>query len=265
MLGCEIRRVFSDVELISFTLNDFNITDLDKSVSVIKSVKPDYLIHAAAYTDVDGSELNPETAYLINGLGTRNVAIACEEIKCPLIYISSDYVFDGTKKEPYHEWDATNPVNKYGMSKLIGEQFVRSLTNRFYIVRTSWLYGKDGKNFVDTMIKLFSQKDEIEVVDDQTGSPTCTYDFAAKLKEIIGKGFGIFHITNTSQCSWYEFAVEIAVLKKSKVTINPVSSDTFKRPAKRPSYSVLDNTMLRLEDLPELRPWKDALRDYLSG
>ncbi len=265
MLGSDISSVFSDVELKPFTLNDFDITDLDKSVSAIKNAAPDYLIHTAAYTDVDGSELDPEKAYLINGLGARNIAIACEEIKCPIIYISTDYVFDGTKKEPYNEWDIPNPINKYGLSKLIGEQFVTSLTNRFYIVRTSWLYGKNGNNFVDTMIKLFSEKDEIEVVDDQTGSPTFTYDLAAKLKDIIGRGFGIYHITNTSQCSWYEFAVEIAKLKGSKVIINPVTSEKFISPAKRPSYSVLDNSMLRLEGLEGLRHWKEALKDYLSG
>ncbi len=265
MLGSDICSVFNDVELKLFTLNDFDITDLDKSVSAIKKAAPDYLIHTAAYTDVDGCELDPEKAYLINGLGARNIAIACEEIKCPIIYISTDYVFDGAKKEPYNEWDIPNPINKYGLSKLIGEQFVASLTNRFYIVRTSWLYGKNGNNFVGTMIKLFSEKDEIGVVNDQTGSPTFTYDLAAKLKEIIGKGFGIYHITNTSQCSWYEFAVEIAKLKESKVIINPISSDKFNRLAQRPSFSVLDNTMLRLEDLQELRPWKDALKDYLSG
>ena len=264
MLGSDICSVFSDVELRAFTLNDFDITDLDKSVSAIKNAAPDYLIHTAAYTDVDGSELDPEKAYLINGLGARNIAIACEEIKCPIIYISTDYVFDGTKKEPYNEWDIPNPINKYGLSKLIGEQFVASLTNRFYIVRTSWLYGKNGNNFVSTMIKLFSEKDEIGVVDDQTGSPTFTYDLAAKLKEIIGKGFGIYHITNTSQCSWYEFAVEIAKLKESKIIINPVATEKFIRPAKRPSFSVLDNTMLRLENLQEVRPWKDALKDYLQ-
>ncbi len=264
MLGSDICSVFSDVELKSFALNDFDITDLDKSVSAIKNAAPDYLIHTAAYTDVDGSELDPEKAYLINGLGARNIAIACEEIKCPIIYISTDYVFDGAKKEPYNEWDIPNPINKYGLSKLIGEQFVASLTNRFYIVRTSWLYGKNGNNFVDTMIKLFSEKDEIGVVDDQTGSPTFTYDLAAKLKDIIGRGFGIYHITNTSQCSWYEFAVEILKLKGINKKVTPITSDKFIRPAKRPCFSVLDNTMLRLEGLMELRHWKEALKDYLS-
>ncbi len=263
MLGSDICSVFSDVELRAFTLNDFDITDLDKSVSAIKNAAPDYLIHSAAYTDVDGSELDPEKAYLINGLGARNIAIACEEIKCPIIYISTDYVFDGTKKEPYNEWDIPNPINKYGLSKLIGEQFVASLTNRFYIVRTSWLYGKNGKNFIGTICKLLSEKEEIDVVNDQIGSPTWSHDLAVKLRELIGKGYGIYHVSNTSKCSWHEFAVEIAKLKGINKKINPITSDIFKRPAKRPAFSVLDNSMLRLEGLKGMGHWKEALKAYL--
>ena len=264
MLGSDISRVFSDVELTAFTLNDFDITDLDKSVSIIKEANPDCLIHTAAYTDVDGCELDPEKAYLVNGIGARNLTMACEEIKCPIIYISTDYVFDGTKKEPYDEWDITGPINRYGLSKCLGEKFVSSMTNRFYIVRTSWLYGKNGKNFIETISRLLSEKDEIEVVDDQRGSPTYTYDLALKLKELIGKGYGTYHITNSSQCSWYEFAVEIAGLQSSKTKIKPTTSDKFKRAAKRPAFSVLDNTMLRLEGIQELRHWKEALKDYLG-
>ncbi|RJQ14905.1 MAG: dTDP-4-dehydrorhamnose reductase [Nitrospiraceae bacterium] len=263
MLGCDIKKVFTDVELTAFTRSDFDITDLDKSIEAIKRTKPDYLIHAAAYTDVDGSELDPEKAYLVNGIGTRNITIACEEIKCPVIYISSDYVFDGAKQGPYDEWDRPNPINKYGRSKLLGEQFVTSLTNRFYIVRTSWLYGKNGKNFVDTIIRLLQEREELDVVDDQVGSPTFTYDLAVKLRELVGKGYGIYHITNSLRCSWHGFAVEIARAKGINKKINPTTSDKFKRPAQRPAFSVLGNTMLRLEGIKELRDWKEALKDYL--
>lgn len=265
MLGSDIKNIFSDVELINFTLHDFDITDLDRSHKAIKEVKPDYLIHVAAYTDVDGCESNPETAFLVNGIGARNITMACEEIGCPVIYISTDYVFDGTKKETYNEWDKTNPINMYGLSKLLGEQFVTSLTNRFYIVRTSWLYGKNGKNFVDTITRLLSERDEIDVVNDQTGSPTFTCDLAKKLKELIGRGYGTYHITNTSHCSWYEFAVEIAKLKGINKKINPTTTEKFKRPAKRPAFSVLGNTMLRLEGIEPARHWKEALADYLKG
>ena len=264
MLGNDIKKVFKDVELAALTRKDLDITSLDQSVSRIKEISPDYLIHSAAYTDVDGCEQDPEKAYLVNGIGTRNVTIACEEVKCPILYISSDYVFDGASKEPYHEWDLTGPVTRYGRSKLMGEQFVHSFTNRFYIVRTSWLYGNNGKNFVDTICRLLSEKDEIDVVDDQIGSPTYTYDLAFTLRELIGKGYGTYHITNSSHCSWFEFAQAIARLKSSNTKIVPTTTDKFNRPAKRPAYSVLDNTMLRLEGIGELRHWEDALREYLS-
>lgn len=264
MLGSDITEVFTDIELITFTLRDFDITDLDTSTKKIKEIKPDCLIHAAAYTDVDGCEQNPDKAYLVNGIGTRNVVIACEEVHCPVVYISTDYIFDGKKKEPYNEWDIPNPLNKYGLSKLIGENFVTSLTNRFYIVRTSWLFGKNGKNFVDSILKLMSERKEVEVVDDQKGSPTYTYDLAVTLRELIGKGFGIYHTSNTSQCSWYEFALEIAKLKGMNINIKPITSEKFKRPAKRPFFSVLENTMLRLEGIKELRHWKEALKEYLE-
>jgi dTDP-4-dehydrorhamnose reductase len=265
MLGSDIQRVFADVDLITLTRNELDITHLDRSVAAIREIRPDYLIHAAAYTDVDGSESDPEKAVLVNGIGTRNVTIACEEIKCPIVYISSDYVFDGAKKEPYNEWDGTGPINTYGLSKLLGEQFVAALTNMFYVVRTSWLFGKHGKNFVDTIMRLLSEKDEIDVVNDQTGSPTYTYDLAVKLRELIGKGYGIYHITNSSHCSWHEFAVAIAEIKGINKKINFTTSDKFKRPARRPAYSVLGNTMLRLEGIEPLRHWKEALADYMSG
>ncbi len=264
MLGSDICSVFTDVELTAFTLKDFDITDLDASVAAIRKIKPDYLIHSAAYTNVDGSEQAPDNAYLVNGIGTRNVTMACEETGCPIIYISSDYVFDGTKNEPYNEWDMPNPISHYGLSKLLGEKFVASLTNRFYIVRTSWLFGKRGKNFVDTISRLLKERNEIDVVTDQVGSPTYTLDLANKLQELINKGYGTYHITNSSYCSWYEFAVEIARLQSSNTEIKQTTSDIFKLPARRPSFSVLNNTMLRLEGIKEARPWKEALKDYLG-
>lgn len=264
MLGSDICSVFSDVELTAFTLKDFDITDLDSSVAAIRKIKPDYLIHAAAYTNVDGSEQASDNAFLVNGIGTRNITMACEEIGCPVIYISSDYVFDGIKNGPYHEWDMPNPVNQYGLSKLLGERFVASLTNRFYIVRTSWLFGKKGKNFVDTISRLLVERNEIDVVTDQVGSPTYALDLAIKLKELIGRGYGTYHITNSSYCSWYEFAVEIARLRSSNTKIRQTTSDVFKLPARRPPYSVLNNTMLRLEGIKEVRPWQEALKDFLG-
>lgn len=264
MLGHAIHNIFRDIEIISLPHKVLDITHLDRVMNVIREIKPDYLIHAAAFTDVDGCELDYEKAYLVNGIGTRNVVMACEEINCPIIYISTDYIFDGQKTEPYNEWDKPDPINKYGLSKLLGENFVMSLTNRFYIVRTAWLYGKNGKNFVDTIRKLLSERKELDVVDDQVGDPTYTNDLAKKIKELLGKGYGIYHITNASQCSWYEFAIEIARQKGVDINIRPVTSDYIDRPAKRPAFSVLGNTMLRLEGIGGLRHWKDALKEYLS-
>jgi dTDP-4-dehydrorhamnose reductase len=264
MLGSDIVKVFSDVELVPLTMHDFDITDLNATLSAIRDIKPDCFIHSAAYTDVDGCELDPDKAIMVNGLGTRNIAMACEEVKSSLLYISTDYVFDGTSKQPYDEWDTTGPINQYGHSKLLGERFVMSLTKRFYIVRTSWLYGRSGKNFVDTISRLLSEKDEISIVNDQTGSPTFTGDLALKIKELIGKGYGIYHITNSEHCTWYDFAVEIACLRNSKTAIKPITSEAFDRPARRPAFSVLNNSMLRLEGMGEMRDWKAALKEYLS-
>lgn len=264
MLGHDVRKIFSDADITPFTLHTLDITVLDDVMKKIREVKPDFLVHAAAFTDVDRCESEPEKAYLVNGLGARNVVMACEEIKCPIVYISTDYVFDGSKKGPYDEWDETNPINQYGLSKLMGERYVASLTNRFYIVRTSWLYGRNGKNFVETVLRLLSERETIEVVNDQVGSPTFTLDLAIKLKEVIGKGYGIYHITNAGSCSWYDFAVMIASKKGIQRQIIPTTTERFNRPAKRPANSVLGNTMLRLEGISPLRHWEEALDTYLG-
>ena len=147
MLGHAVKKVFSDMDLIEFTYDLLDITVLDDVIKMIRDAKPDFLIHTAALTNVDQCEHEPENAYLVNGVGARNITIACEDIKCPVMYVSTDYVFDGEKGSPYNELDDTNPVNIYGLSKLMGERFVRDLTNRFYIIRTSWLYGESGKHF----------------------------------------------------------------------------------------------------------------------
>ncbi|MBI5101843.1 MAG: dTDP-4-dehydrorhamnose reductase [Nitrospirae bacterium] len=264
MLGHDILRAFKDVDVVGLTLGSLDITVMDSVIKTMREIKPDLLIHAAAYTDVDRAEAEPEKAYLVNGVGTRNLSMAAEELRCPLMYISTDYVFDGTKTGHYDEWDMTNPVNQYGLSKLMGERFVSSLTSRHYIVRTSWLYGKNGRNFVATIGRLLAERESLDVVDDQRGCPTYTVDLADKLRELSGKGYGTYHITNSGTCSWYEFAVKIGELTGIQRKINPVTTDKFPRPAKRPVNSVLGNTMLRLEGLEPARRWEDGLRDYLK-
>ncbi len=264
MLGHDVQRAFSDFEIVPFTIDTLDITSLDSVVKAVRAAKPDVLIHCAAFTDVDRCESDPELAYLVNGVGARNVAMACEDIRCPIFYISTDYVFDGTKEGPYDEWDQTNPVNRYGLSKLMGERYVASLTNRHYIVRTSWLYGRNGKNFVDTIVRLLSERDSIDVVDDQRGCPTLTVDLALTLRKMVGRGYGIYHVTNSGNCSWFEFASEIASIKGIAKKVSPTTSDKFLRPAKRPSNSVLGKTMLKLEGLPIPRQWQDAVAEYLK-
>ena len=265
MLGHAIEKVFTGADVIGLPHSLLDVTERDSTIKKIKESSPDFLIHAAAFTNVDRCESEPEKAYLVNGIGARNVTMACEEINCPILYVSTDYVFDGAKGAPYDEWDVTNPLNVYGRSKLMGEQFVSSLTNRFYIVRTSWLYGPHGNNFVDTILRLLSGKDDLKVVDDQFGSPTYTFDLADKIRELLGKGYGTYHVTNSGSCSWHDFAVTIATQTGIRKTVTPVASKEFKRPAKRPAYSVLGNTFLKLEGVREPRHWKEALQEYLSS
>lgn len=264
MLGHDLMQAFSDLDPVGFTLSTLDVTDLGMVMKTLKKARPEFLVHAAAFTNVDLCETEREHAYRVNGLGTRNVAMACEEIGCPMVYLSTDYVFDGSKKTPYDEWDRPSPVNVYGLSKLMGEAFVSTLTNRFYIVRTSWLYGGHGKNFVDTIIGLLTERDSIDVVHDQTGCPTYARDLARKIRELIGRGYGVYHITNSGHCTWYDFARAIAEIKGLQKKIIPVMSDKFDRPARRPHNSVLGNTMLRLEGIREPRNWKEALGEYLG-
>lgn len=265
MLGHAIKKVFSGAEVIGLTHDLLDITKMDETIREIRIIRPDFLIHAAALTNVDLCESEPEKAYLVNGVGTRNVVMACEEIKRPVLYVSTDYVFDGIKGSPYNEWDGPNPVNIYGLSKLMGERFVSSLTNRFYIVRTSWLFGSYGRNFVDTIVSLLAEKESLQIVNDQFGSPTYAIDLAEKIRELLGKGYGTYHITNSGSCSWFDLAVSIAAKMGTNKIISPVNSQEFKRPAKRPRYSALSNTMLKLEGIKEARRWEEALQEYLAA
>ncbi len=265
MLGYALKRVFSDIGLVELSYDQLDVTVLDDTVNKIRKLNPDFVIHAAAFTNVDQCEEMPEKAFQVNGIGTRNVAMACHEVGCPVIYISSDYVFDGNKDTPYNEWDRTNPINTYGQSKLIGEEYISTLTNKFFIIRTSWLYGENGSHFVDTIVRLLSEKESIDVVNDQVGCPTYTLDLAKIIRVVMEKGYGIYHVTNSGNCSWFDFARTIASRGKMERKIVPVSSESYKRPARRPANSVLANTMLRLEGIGELRHWEEALDEYLSS
>ncbi|AKB12930.1 dTDP-4-dehydrorhamnose reductase [Methanosarcina thermophila] len=250
MLGSDLCKAFP--EAVKFTHKDLDITSRKQVLEAIREINPDVVINAAAYTDVDGCEDNQELAYEVNGDGPGNIAEACSIVGAKLVHFSTDYVFDGSKKE-YTESATPNPINVYGYSKLLGEKKITENVDDFRIIRISWLFGTHGKNFVDTMLKLSREMDTVKVVNDQFGKPTYTVDLAAKVKEIIGLEPGIYHITNDGICSWYEFASSIID------NVIPCTSEEFPRKAKRPKYSVLANTKTE-----PMRHWKEALKDYLK-
>ncbi len=268
MLGTDITEVFSKThEVVGVDSSDFDITDLCSTLNEIKKLKPDVVIHTAAFTDVDRCEIEIENALKINSLGTRNVAVACEEVGSAIVYISTDYVFDGAKNSPYFEFDSTNPLSIYGRSKVEGENFVKSICRKHYVVRTSWLFGRNGKNFVRTMLKLAKENKAISVVDDQTGSPTYTYDLAQALLQLIQKpAYGTYHITNEGYCTWYDFANLIFdIVGAQDIKIRPISSEEFGRPATRPKNSRLEKLYLRLNGYSLLRSYKDSVKEYIEN
>jgi len=250
MLGSDLCKVFPDA--VKLTHHDLDITDREQVIESILKIKPDVVINAAAYTNVDGCEDNKELAFQVNGYGPGYIAEACARVGAKLVHFSTDYVFDGSKKE-YVESDIPNPINVYGHSKLLGEKKIIENMDDYRIVRISWLFGIHGKNFVETMLKLSGEMDTVKVVNDQFGKPTYTMDLANKIRETIELDPGIYHITNDGVCSWYEFASSIID------NLIPCTSEEFPRKAKRPKYSVLTNTKTE-----PMRHWREALKDYLQ-
>lgn len=241
-----------------------DITDFRTVLTAVRAISPHAIINCAAYTNVDKAESQQALAMVVNALGPRNLAIACNDVGACLMHFSTDYVFDGEKESPYEIWDSPNPINVYGKSKLWGERYISSLVNRHFIIRTSWLFGKYGTNFVDTMLTLSKKDDIIRVVDDQKGAPTYTVDLAQASIRLLDTGcFGIYHITNSGTATWYEFAMEIYRQMGIARYIAPVSTDEFPRPAKRPQNSVLDSCPLS-ETIGHVMPdWTNALPRYL--
>jgi dTDP-4-dehydrorhamnose reductase len=242
-----------------------DITDGSGFFKKATSINPDIVIHTAAYTDVDGSESNADTAFRVNAIGTRNVALACQRFDTVMLYISTDYVFNGEKKEPYTELDSPDPRSVYGKSKYWGELYVQQLLNKFYIVRTSGVFGKNGKNFVSTIIDSARKGKGLRVVNDQFTAPTYTSDLAGAIKKLINTDqYGIWHVTNGGSCSWCEFAEEIIKNINIKTSIEAISTEAINRPAKRPEYSVLDNYLWRLQGFTPLRNWKNSLKEFIE-
>lgn len=249
-------------------IQNLNITDLDNVLSFCREVKPYAIINCAAHTNVDACEVQQDAAYRINALGPRNLAIASSETGSKLVHISTDYVFAGDGNRPYTEFDTPAPKAMYGITKLAGENFVKQFATRFFMIRTAWLYG-DGKNFVKTMLRLSEDHDEISVVNDQIGSPTCADELAKAIVSLLpSENYGLFHGTCEGQCSWADFTKEIFRLAGKKTTVRPVTSKQYKEmnpaSADRPAYSVLDNYMLRLTGGYTFADWEKAISDYIA-
>ncbi len=244
-----------------------DVTSTKEVAECVLYHQPDAVIHAAAYTDVDGCERDPDLAYRVNALGTWNVAAVCGTHHITLFYISTDFVFDGSKKEPYTEFDVPNPISSYGASKLAGERYVASLCSRHFIVRTSWMFGAHGKNFPDAILRKAGAQSEIGVVCDQIGSPTYAPDLSRALVALLESPlYGTYHITNAGHCSWHEFAkkaVELAGVKG--VEIKPMPATAWPSPTRRPAYSVLRHYALELQGRDNLPPWADALNRFITA
>ena len=266
-LGSDLVRLAAQRgwDVYGYGREELDITDLEAVRERVAAIRPDAILHSAAYTKVDLAEQEIDLAYRVNALGTRNIAVAAEQAGARLCYISTDYVFDGTSKVPYREYDPTNPLSVYGKTKLAGERLAASLSSRYFIVRTAWVYGKHGSNFVKTMLRLASEQRELRVVHDQIGSPTYTVDLAEFLLELVQtEKYGLYHATNTGSCSWYEFARAIFEEAGVEVQVHPVSTAEFPRPAPRPHYSVLDHMAIRTNGLRDLRHWREGLRAYFA-
>lgn len=263
MLGKALTRVWKKDEITGLGSSDADIRSVDQVSKALRASRPDWIILSAAYTDVDGCESNRELAAAVNTQGSINVANAARETGAKLVFISTDYVFNGKKTTPYEAEDARDPINVYGKTKADAEVGVLSALPEACIVRTSWLFGPWGKCFPDTILKLAATRGELNVVDDQRGSPTYTFDLAEAIIQLCRAGaHGIVHCTNSGVCSWYEFASEVVGRAGAKTVVRPTTSDKFVRPAARPSYSVLSHESLNRYGV-HMRSWKDTLPDYL--
>lgn len=259
MLGQDLCPILEDegYEVIETDIHNLDITDKDNVEKVMSEVKPDIVVHCAAYTNVDKAEEDIETARKINSLGTENLAKSCAKYNATMVYVSTDYVFEGNGTKPYLPTDSTKPLNNYGLTKWEGEVAVRENCPKHFIARTSWLYGIHGKNFVETMLSL-ADKPELKVVDDQIGCPTWTVELANGIVKLLEtEDYGTYHVCGSGKTSWYNFAKKIFEFSNIDVNLKPCTTDEFPRPAKRPSYSVMENDKI-------CRNWESALKDYLK-
>lgn len=256
---------YKDAVIKGIDLEELDIANLKDVQAFIADFKPNLIINPAAYTNVDGCESNEELAFKANSIGPRNIAMTAEKVGAKLLHISTDYVFEGEGKVPYKEYDLTLPVSVYGKTKLAGEDFVRNFCSRYFVVRTAWLYGYNGKNFVKTIMSAAKEKGNLEVVDDQRGNPTNAEDLAHHILKIaLTEEYGTYHCTGIGECSWYDFASKIVEYAGIDCIIDPITSEKLTRMAKRPAFSSLDNMMLKCTVGDEMREWKDALKMFIE-
>lgn len=267
-LGRALNRLYSSDSSIVLINTDvvnaipLDITNTIETMDFVKSEKPDVIINCAAMTAVDLCESETDSAYKINAIGPRNLSIAANEVGAKMVHISTDYVFSGDSSKPYNEFDKPDPQSVYGKTKLAGEEFVRQFSNKYFIIRTAWLYG-DGKNFIKTMLGLAEKNDKVRVVSDQIGSPTSADQLAKAIAYLLPtENYGIFHGTCEGVCSWAEFAEEIFKLYGKNTKVEHITTDQYPTPARRPKYSVLDNYMLKLTSDFKFMDWKDALISF---
>ncbi len=272
-LGSDLVKKLANEQLVSLSHQDIDICEPVGTRVTLRRYAPDVVINTAAYHKVDECETNVEKTFAVNTCGVRNLALACKEQGCALLHMSTDYVFGGDteRRTPYTEIDPTHPINVYGVAKLAGECFIRYIMDRYWIVRSQWLYGVAGAsgkggNFVELMLRLACEGRDIKVVDDQVGSPTYTLDLADKIAQLIKTDhYGLYHITNVGECTWYEFACKIWELSGLNPNAKPTTTESFGAVASRPAYSVLDNAALRGIGLDDMRSWEEALTDYLEA
>lgn len=269
-LGTDLVKVFSDFDLTPLSHRDLEICDFPRTRTRLSEHRPDVVINTAAYNRVDDCESEVERAFQVNASAVRNLAEICADLDCVLMHLSTDYVFAGDKRTPYTEDDVPNPLSVYGRSKLAGESFVRSLCSKHFVVRTSGLFGLEGSrqkggNFVDTMIRLAIDGRPIRVVNDQILTPTYTKDLARKIKQLLlSESYGLYHITNGGECSWYQFAEKIFELLALKPDFRSARTAAYKQKARRPPYSVLAHSRLQRLGLDDMSSWSEALEDYLK-
>ena len=260
-----IPAAYRGAEVIGADIDTLDMTDREAVLSFVREHRPDVIVNCAAYTNVDGCESHQDEAFLANAFGPRNLAIAAEETGAKLLHVSTDYVFDGIEPTPRSEYDLPNPISVYGKTKLLGETYVQAFCRKWFIVRTAWLYGYDGKNFVKAILKKAAETGHVTVVNDQFGNPTNAADLAHHILKIAAtEEYGIYHCTGGGQCSWFAFAQKIVELSGIDARVFPCASSEYPSPTKRPAYSALEHRMLRCTVGDEMRDWLEALAYYME-